>query len=103
MIGQTELSLEATGRDALIDIFTFGLFDLRALDGQNVLLCRYRDLVRCKAGNRERDLVPIFRKPLDVIGGIVVLAGTLDGFSEVKEPVKADGWTGTGERSRMCA
>src|SRR4051812_25622738 len=96
IIGQVKLPLERPRGNAPVEIFAFGPVRLVSLDGHRVLLGRHRDLVGCKARNRKRNLVAILADAFDVVGGIVVLAGTLCRFNEVEKAVETNGRTPQG-------
>ena len=53
-------------------------------------------LVGGEARHRQRYLVAIVRKPFDIVGRVVVLAGALRRFREVEEAIEADGRTPQG-------
>src|SRR4051794_17578828 len=93
IIGQVKLPLERPRGNAPVEIFAFGSVRLISLDGHRVLLGSHRDFVGCKARNRKRNLVAILADAFDVVGGIVVLAGTLCRFNEVEKTVEANGRT----------
>src|SRR3954454_23722546 len=96
IIGQVKLPLERPRGNAPVEIFAFGPVRLVSLDGHRVLLGRHRDLVGCKARNRKRNLVAILADAFDVVGGVVVLAGTLCRFNEVEKAVETNGRTPQG-------
>src|SRR4051794_32043661 len=96
IIGQVKLPLERPRGNAPVEIFAFGSVRLISLDGHRVLLGSHRDFVGCKARNRKRNLVAILAETFDVVGRIVVLAGTLCRFNEVEKAVEANGRTPQG-------
>ena len=67
IVGEVELALERTCRNAAIDVFALGLVVLAAFDGDDVLLGRDRNLPERKARDRQRNLVAVFREPFDVM------------------------------------
>src|ERR1700733_3561655 len=91
VVSQVELPFEGPRGNTPIEIFALGLVCPVALDRDHVLLGRKRDLVGRKAGKRKLNLVAVLAEPFDVVGGIVVLAGTLCRFNEVEKAIETDG------------
>lgn len=58
----------------LVEILVLTLLGIAALDGQRVLLRRDGDLPRRKAGQRQRNLIVVVTRSLDVVRRIVFLA-----------------------------
>jgi hypothetical protein len=67
VIGEVENPPERTGRDPLVEILVLGLFGFPAFHGEDILFSRYGDLIRCKAGERQRYLVMIIADPRNIV------------------------------------
>ena len=72
VIGQIEHATEGAGGDALIEILTFSLLGLAALDRKHVLLGGDVDLIRDEAGECQRDLILVLAGALDIVGRVVL-------------------------------
>ena len=103
VVGERELPFEITGRDAAVQEGLALLLTLVALQCQDVLLDRQRDLLRREAGERDRNLEAVLVEAFDVVGG--------DSFPRPRagrlQRGRTDGrsrWpTGTGAKNLQCA
>jgi hypothetical protein len=68
-IGEAKASLEIAGCDSTMHIVVVGLLALAACHDKGVLIHRDTNLVRLEASNRQRNAVPVFASPQDVVRG----------------------------------
>jgi hypothetical protein len=83
--------------------FTVRLLGFATFDGDYVLFSRDRDIVGRKTRDCQQDLVAVVSQPFDVVRRLVLLAGPLGHFREVKEAGRSQWSSATGESSRKCA
>src|SRR5205807_9210572 len=91
MVGERELPLERTCRDAAIQEIPAFLFSLAAVEREHVLLGRQRDFVRAEAGQRYRNPEAILVHAFDIVEGIVVFGCLLNFVEGVEQTIETNG------------